>query len=512
LALTIARNPMIRHWIHHDERASAFFALGVGKESGFPAAVVTTSGTAAAELFAAVIEARYGRVPLLLLTADRPPELRGTGANQTIDQVALYGDNVKLFHDLAIETDHDEAGHLAGRALDACLSSPPGPVHLNFPFRDPLVPGPSEVELPPLALADRACPDSAALDSIVTAVSGRKALWVAGPDHQGRFGSAIRTLARASGQPVLADPLSNARHGENVLSAGDALALAGILDRFEPEVVVRLGPAPVSKALNLWLERRTFEYIICDSGGWRHPAGRGRVHRLEPWWTALNLAERTWQPPPTGWLLEWTSADSTARDAVTEALEAEPFPNEPGVMQAALHAADLWVASSMPVRDLDLVLGRSGPARILANRGASGIDGFLSSVMGAAAASGRPNLGVTGDLSFLHDVSALATAARYRLPVTFLVINNDGGGIFELLPQRDLPEFEELFATPHGLDLGTISVSFGVDHHVAATEAELEELLALQPGSPRVVEVKTDRSQIGAVRERLIEQVRKAFT
>ena len=526
LALTFARHPEIEHWVHHDERSSAFFALGIAKTTGTATAVITTSGTAAAELHPAVVEARFGRVPLLALTADRPPSLRGTGANQTIDQVELYGTSAKWFHDapLAAVTEPARARALAARAWGEAMTAPVGPIHINFPFDEPL--------MPPLELAGQPAggrtttwtapsqrPDEASLRNLAGVVEAARGMLLVGPLSDPSFATAITDLARASGFPILADPLSGLRSGghdlDHVIAHYDALARAGFLESNPPEAVIRFGAIPTSKAINTWLAAHpAASYVVVDTTGWPDPGGTARtVLTADPAQTAGELAKLITRPAPAGWIGDWREADALAADALSSPMEAFTELDAVATMLDALPIpATLWVSSSMPIRQVDLLQRRSpGGLRILANRGASGIDGFLSSGIGSAVSQVNPTYLVAGDLSTLHDLTALGWAGRHQTDVTIVVVNNDGGGIFHLLPQAPLPEFEELYGTPHGLDFALAARLFGIGYTLATSRGELAAAVTRPPGGPHLIEVRFERSAGAAAFRAAIERVRNAL-
>jgi 2-succinyl-5-enolpyruvyl-6-hydroxy-3-cyclohexene-1-carboxylate synthase len=525
LALAFAEHPDISDWIHHDERSSAFFALGLANASHQPVAVVTTSGTAAAELHPAAVEAHLARIPLLLLTADRPPELRGVGAPQAIDQINLFGTAVRWFHDAALP-DPQQGRYpvtLAARAWASALDLPAGPVHINFPFRDPLapvvVPGDTgdanEAVTPSGYVPGRLHIDRAALAGIARTVSGNRTLLVAGPLDRPDFPAAVAALAGRAGFPVVADPLSQLRAGHHdrtrVITTGDPLARTGRFDAdLTPEVVIRFGAMPTSKAVSTWLaDHPQIPQIVVDDAGWRDPgASATSVVRSDPTHIAEHLTGIV-DPAPSEWATTWERADRRARAALTASLV---FPSEPAVVAAlAKVVADqttLYVGSSMPVRDVDAFFPSvDRRVRFLSNRGANGIDGLISSGLGAAAA-GAPVIILSGDLSLLHDLTALGTAARFALPVTVIVVNNNGGGIFHFLPQAAFPEhFERLLGTPHGTDFQAAAGLFGIEHHLVEDEAVFQALVAKESNSPRLIEIRTDRGENVAVHEQAWQAV-----
>ncbi len=519
LSLAFLAEPRINAHSVLDERSGGFFALGVAKASGLPAAAVSTSGTAAANYHPAVIEAAASRVPLLVLTADRPPEIRGTGANQTIDQTKLYGDTVRLFHDVGVP-DAEIAGRaeaMALRAWTAAADLPAAPVHLNFPFREPFPTSSAPVahsdvrhipgyrSLPPEAIAD-----------LAARLSGRRVLVIAGGHHRPGFAAATAMLAGEAGLPVVAD-IQCRFPSPATINHGDLLATAGALQRLEPEVILRIGSVPTSKAVWTWLGSGV-EQVYLDDGDWRDPLGDvDAAFRGDPAAAMADLVGLV-TAAPEDWLHLWREADDAARIALHDALARETFPNEPAVARALWQAAPsgsiVYAGSSMPIRDLDSF---GGPPRgeivVLANRGASGIDGVLSSAAGAAASEGQRVVALIGDVAALHDANALELIARLALPVTIAVVNNHGGGIFSFLPQAATVEkapFETAFATPHGRSLVQVAAGFGLPARSIESEADLRTAVAADDG-PLLLEVITDRAENVAVHERLRDAVRAAI-
>lgn len=546
LALALRAHSGLRCRVLLDERAAGFFALGLAKASRRPVAVLCTSGTAAANLAPAVIEAFHGRVPLVVLTADRPPELRDRGAPQTIDQLGLYGSQVKWFVDVAVVgSGADELVHvrsLAGRAAATALAAPRGPVHLNFAFREPLI---SATPLGPLGddprdravLARKGAPF---IDEIsgramlcsgdLSALAGRLAatergLIVAGPQDDPELPAALARLAVATGYPILADPLSQVRVGPHarslVVATGDLLARPGRwIDAHRPELVLRFGAMPTSKPILQMLQATRPVLLVVDGGGgWRESAllpatfvhadeallADGLAAELRGRGGAEALADSTWTA-------DWLAADRAAGGALAGWLAGPPAAIEPFEPRPFSILADLmpdggilWAGSSMPVRDMDAYLpGGPRAIRCYSNRGANGIDGVVSSALGAAAADTGPVVLVVGDVSFLHDLNALVAARLHDLSATIVLINNDGGGIFSFLPQAamddpgvGLPDaYEELFGTPHGIDFGPIVRALGAEYSVAGP-AELGDALARSIGAAgvRVIEIRTDRAR-----------------
>lgn len=526
LALAVADSP-ITDWSHHDERSSAFFALGVARATGRPVAVITTSGTAAAELHPALAEARAARVPLIAITADRPFELRDVGAAQTIDQRGLFGPTVKWSHDTGVPdpalVPYGHAASLAAHLVAEAGDPPAGPVHLNLRFREPLMGSvPPDATLVPEILRPRVHPDPEAVNRLADLASGRRGLLIAGPDADPGTPGAATAAAAALGWPILADPLSGVRAGEHdlsrVLAASDALGWAGFLDRVSPEVVIRFGAIPTSKPVVHWLaEHPDVPQVIIDTAGWRDPGGSvSLVVRSDPGAALYSLAKAGPDPAGSDWWNRWAAADAAGAEALHSTIDAAGFPNEPAVVrtvEAALPSDTmLWVASSMPVRDLDAVM-RPSPRRlrVMANRGANGIDGFVSTALGAAAAGGVPVVALAGDLSLIHDATALATASRLGIPLKVVVIDNDGGGIFHMLPQEGHRHFERLWGTPHGLDLARVAEAFGVEAEILDEAERLASSVASPNDRPRLILARTDRSANAALHRQIREAVAAAL-
>ena len=580
LVMACAREERIRTWVLLDERCAGFFALGLGKTTRRPAAVITTSGTATANLCPAVIEASQAGVPLLVLTADRPQELRGTDANQTIDQSRIYGAFVRESLD-AGEPSADELRSvraLACGAVAATLGMDPGPVHVNFPFEKPLEPAELSAEqAATLRAADPVGLDGHAdgtpmvpvveggagpIENEVRAVAsalaaGGRGLIVAGPvTDPEAVGPAIGDLACATGFPVLCDPLSGVRfseHGaEHSMTAYD-LFLRGLWDApppleashdaklrevLRPDVVCRIGDAPTSASLLAFLDglgevpqvritsgRRGKDHLGVTSLDVRSEVAsfvRAVTEELSAL-GAVTKASSTPNTPPT-WRDQWTEIDQAARQAVCacRASDAgEPFEGDilAAVVAGVPEGTTLFVSNSMSVRDLDAFGGGGKPLRVYGNRGASGIDGIVSTVAGITAAGDGPSpiVAVVGDVAFYHDMNGLLAVAKFELDIVFVVINNDGGGIFHMLPIREHePEFTQYFAAPHGLDFRHAAELYGISYrrvdHPPGAEDALEDAFGdvLAGTGPRILEVRSDRDQNQRGHDAVVEAVRRA--
>lgn len=523
----------VRVRVFLDERSAAFFALGLGRARGVPAAVITTSGTAVANLLPAVVEAHQSEVPLLLLTADRPHHLRDADANQAIRQPGIFAGYPRESWDLP-QPSADEAAltHLravADRAVAAAVGDPAGPVHVNIPIRKPLEPVEVEGDIPreladeaPRALDGRGRAPLVRVGRRVAAASAEELDWlksrlaaaerpvlVVGPNPRpGEVGVAAVKLAAAAGIPLLADPLSGTRagpgHGAVRISAYDLfLRDAAVGEALRPDLVLRAGTAPTSAALNRWLGRGgdLLQVVVDGNARWKdHLNVASRYVRGDAAATFHSLAASL-DPdarPMAEWRARWSAVDGAA---LTAALDA-PGPLHEGHL-AAWTVADaptdsgLFVSSSMPVRDVDGFGGiRPESLAIFGNRGASGIDGILSSAAGVSAGLGGRVTLLVGDLAFLHDVNGLLALREPDVRVTVVLVNNDGGGIFHMLPVREFdPPFTALFATPHGLDLSHAAALYGVEHRrVEGLEGGREILREAMSSSGSVVlEVRTDR-------------------
>jgi 2-succinyl-5-enolpyruvyl-6-hydroxy-3-cyclohexene-1-carboxylate synthase len=543
LAVALWRQPEIEATVIVDERSAAFFALGAAQASGEPVALLCTSGTAVVNYHPAVVEADESALPLLVLSADRPPELRGIGAGQTIDQIKPFGSSVRWFCEVGTHAADDRGllhyRSVACRALAAARGETrPGPVHLNLPWREPLAPLPVEgavTATDPLALEGREGrpltavtridlePSAFLLDEvaghIADAISG---VIVAGRQLDPELREPLAHLARVSGFPILAEPTSQLRCGPHdrsrVVATYDQLLRD---ERFArsvvPDLVVRFGEMPTSKPLRAWLESSGADQIVVDPhGGWNEPSRRAAaILRADPTELAAGWAARLDKEPrsaPAAWL----KAERTAREVLRAELE-----NSGGISEPALHHAlgqahrdgDLvYTASSMPIRDQETFLPASATdALFLSNRGANGIDGLISSGIGAAQASGRPTTIVTGDLGLLHDIGGLAALRDVSTPVRIVVIDNDGGGIFHFLPQEgamESDEFEALLGTPRGVDAERAAALFDLPHRRLESLADLPGALAAGTG---LIEVKTDRRANVELHRRLTERVQAAL-
>jgi 2-succinyl-5-enolpyruvyl-6-hydroxy-3-cyclohexene-1-carboxylate synthase len=543
LAVALWRQEEIEVTVIVDERAAAFHALGAAQATGAPVAMLCTSGTAAANFHPAICEADESGLSLIALTADRPPELRGIGAGQTLDQIKLYGSAVRWFCEVGThEADDDGLLHYratACRAFAAARGEPrPGPVHLNLAWREPLSPTPVEdavTATDPLALEGRGGrpltavtpidlePSDFLLEEvakhIAEAISG---VIVAGRQLDPELREPLAHLAETAGFPILAEPTSQMRcgpHDRSHVVAGYDLLLRDehFRNRTAPDLVLRFGEMPTSKPLRAWLAASGADQIVVDPrGGWSEPTRRAAaILRADPTELAAGWAARV-DRGDREYAELWRGADDAAAEAIATELSTAGTITEPG-LQLALGAAyrdgDLvYTASSMPIRDQEAFLPAAGTdALFLCNRGANGIDGLISSGIGAATASGRPTTIVTGDLGLLHDIGGLAALRGVETPVRIVVVDNDGGGIFHFLPQAEVlggGEFEALLGTPRGVSGARAADLFELPHRSLGSLAELPDALEAGTG---LIEVGVDRGANVELHRRLAAAVGAAI-
>lgn len=523
LAAALYADDRVRLHVRFDERSAAYCALGIARAAGRPAAVVTTSGTASAILHPAVVEAAAARVPLLALTADRPPELREAGANQTIDQIGLFGRAVRWFCEVGVPEALPGANaywrSTACRAWAEATGAggPPGPVHLNLAFREPLVASGTGFSQPvegraggapwtTLTARRRRLGDltEADLDRLAARVTAaRRGLVVVG--DTGADAAPLVELATAAGWPVLAEPQSGARTGKHAVSTYDLLLRSETFAAEQrPDLVLRAGRVALSKRLATWLDASVPQVLVDTDAAWLDPERSAtEIVAADAGALAEALAGRVGAPAPAGWLRSWLAAEQRARGALDALLDAEEAPNEPRTARdLAATMPDgglLVVASSMPVRDLAATMAPRTGLVVSGNRGASGIDGFCSTAIGAALAHDGPVAALAGDLSLVHDATGLLTPGGPRPDLVIVVVNNDGGGIFSFLPQAGLGDasaFERLFGTAHGLEVEALAAAYGCGYRRVEHGAGVPGAVAAagRDGGIQLVEVRTDRA------------------
>lgn len=497
LTLAFATEPRIRDVSIRDERSAGFAAVGYGKTTGTPAVVVCTSGSAPTHYFPSVVEANQAGVPMIVLTADRPASLRGTAAPQTMDQLDLYGSHVKAFVDLGVGgTTGRVDGH---RLVESSLSLLPGPVHGNASFDEPLLPESPVAPPKPLEMATHELPVELP-DDALDRLAGRKVLIVAGGRQRPGFASALNHVAHALCAPILTDPQCWVT-GDNTIANGDLLATSH--EPFEvhrPDIVLRVGALPTSKRLWSWLEHSGVEQILVDWSRFTDPLGSAEtVIRADP--TAFLQSVSPHKSSDRSFLDAWRAMDEAVGTASDQAMRDLPFPNEPEIARTLVSNAPsegiVYVGSSMPIRDVDTFAEPRSDIRVLANRGANGIDGTISSALGSALRGDQVTL-LLGDVAALHDATALAEVQRLGVPLRIVVVNNDGGGIFSFLPQaRSVlvghETFEQHWGTPHGLSLAAIADSYGLPSAVVATLKSFAAIVSEPIAEPQLIELVTNR-------------------
>ena len=505
LAIALQRHPKIRVFVHIDERSGSFFGVGLAKGTGKPVVLLCTSGTAAAEFHAAVVEAFHSRTPLIVLTADRPPELRDVGANQSIDQQRLYGTAVLWFFDPGPPVESAGAPRQWRRlAARAYAEAAGGPVHVNLPFREPLVPTPGELPVPfgtagQAISAGRNLPTPGQVTTLASALQrAQRPLIVAGEMRDGdRLAPALSRL----GLPVLAEPSSQLRRAETgaAVESYEALLRAGWSLQHGPDLVVSIGGTPTSKVLGAWLAAASAPTFLIDPDRmWRDPEQvASHVIACDP----QALLEALPPMDRNAWREEWMSAGKRATAAIAATFVSTPLHEGHIVRALAARLPDngqVFVGSSMPIRAVDSFWPHAKTQqRFYGNRGASGIDGLVSSGLGLAAGrSNVPTVLLLGDLSVYHDMNGLWALRRHGLRATIVVCDNNGGGVFSFLPQAQHQDvFEELFATPLGLDFAQIARLYDLVYSPVTDRAGLEPALvdALAAQTPTLVVVKFKR-------------------
>ena len=524
IALEIANRQEIEMHIFHDERSAAFAALGIAKASGVPAILVCSSGTAAVEFHPAVVEAHHSETPILICTADRPAELQGVGAPQTIDQQNLYGVAIRKFVNAEVANDSESHTwrHIARDLFATSLGDVQGPVHLNLRFREPLMG--FATNLPPRSANDAvitkkvALPSSRSLRKLNKALESENGLIIAGPENY-RVESIVR-LAEALGWPIIADPRSGTRVPNKLVVAGADAILRDedFSKRLRPDVVLRFGTLPASKVVNSWLlGSGANQVVITTTPSLTDPDRQCSLHivsdidELCAGLVSLHSKESI-RNRSLSWLDKWIAAEDSAQKAINAALADEPGLTEPGVARAIYalvpEASHLVVSSSMPIRDVEWFGAPRNGLRVHANRGANGIDGVVSTAVGVALATRQPTTLLIGDIALLHDVNGLINLASRKIDLRIVVIDNNGGGIFSFLPQAqtlDEAKFEKIFGTPHDANIKMLAQAHQINTHELTNISDLAEVLSQR--GPWLARIVTDRQENVKVHERINQMV-----
>lgn len=542
LTLAFARNKKIKSYVIIDERSSGFFALGLAKRTNKPVAVITTSGTAVAELYPAIIEAYQQRVPLIICTADRPPEMLNSGANQTINQNNIYANHINWFFDLGLpEVSRERIFHLKSIALRAFITSRTvnkGPVHLNFPFRKPFEPDTFTDEIdeklleeyltvfnePPdaLSFSGYEVPDAA----LLKIKNSKKTLIICGPDNYSEdFSEICNKLSEDFNIPVFADGASPIRFcktsGKNsITNFASILKSRNILDDLDPDLIIHFGNAPTSKTLLDFFRHSKAEKILVNKfGDWKDPSQTAKL--LLPVspsffcdYLIINLKKD--KSRNDEYLQSIKELETTVEDLKLEIIENADFPFEGRIILDIIKSApaelNLMVSNSLPIRDLDSFAPNTGKKiKIFSNRGASGIDGIISTAAGIAAASSEPAILVTGDLALFHDLNGLLAVKHYKIPLNIVLVNNNGGGIFEMLPVSEQKEHPDYFLTPLNLEFRKIVEAYGGSFINISGWDDFKEKLetSLNKGGLNILEIKTDSKESLKLRKRFWDETIK---
>ena len=528
-------------WVHQDERSAGFFALGLAKAGLRPVGLICTSGTAAANYTPAIAEAFNAGVPLIVMTADRPPELRGWGSEQTIHQPGLYGQHLRWFVELPLADESLPQNHAqltAQRALAMTKGPPFGPVHINCPIREPLEPNIQiasqnidvnkfKPEAPAYLNLEK---EAARLADLAQKYD--KGLILTGPqDLLPEECDALYEFSSLAGWPIISDGSTPLRFHpystkNTVLSSGHWLAQSGYLNQNTPDVVLRMGSSPTNRSLSRSLQKLVPEYVVlCDPDNrWEEASFTFNMHLNAPLRTLFQTASKLLQSQvPSDWVKQWAGSDEQIQQIISEELDAALTDGcllEPEIAKciSAETPPDsiLFLGNSLPIRDFDAFAAtRPQSLRILTNRGANGIDGLIASALGAAAGSKSQVILVIGDLAALCDIGSLLSAARLGIPLKLIIVNNSGGGIFESLPlyeNLDNSIFERLFLTPSGLDSFEFLSHFpGVTYSRAASYGDLADFLKESPGQISISEIQAPREQSRQLRSSILNQVKASL-
>ncbi len=533
LTLAFANNKKIKSFVHIDERSSGFFALGLAKASGTPVAVVCTSGTAAVELYPAIVEAYQQRVPLIICTADRPPELINSGANQTINQNNLYKNHIRWFADVGLPEPIiprlKELKVIVRKAIYKSTIESKGPVHLNFPFRKPFEPKTytDEINEDVIYFAenissspDRFCKEEAKdisnekwfLKICSYLEKFEKGLIIVGPgNYNPKFLKKCQALSQKLSYPLLADGTSQLRFGShsknNIISNYDAFLRSNIFSRnHQPDVIIQFGRTITSKGLDTFLENcSAARFMINEYGDWFDPANKSiDSFACQPYLFCdkmLNaLNKNKVKRKKSDWLISFNSTEQKVLELKRKIIDRSTFPNESrlinGIIQAIPDGCQIMVSNSMPVRDFDYFASCTEKKIVVFNnRGASGIDGITSTALGIAAAVQKRTVLITGDLAFYYDLNGLLGAKKYSIPLVVILINNNGGGIFEVLPISNYGKvFKKYFVAPHDLDFKNFTKAFSGNYKLIKSWNDFK--ISFSPAIKRknfsVLEIKTN--------------------
>jgi len=548
LTLAFAEYKKIKCFVHIDERVSGFFALGLAKASGLPVAIVTTSGTATAEIYPAIIEAYQQRIPLIICTADRPPELLNTGANQTINQWNLYKNHIRWFKYLGLPQLSvkriTNLQKITVKAFETSLIKNKGPVHLNFPFRKPLEPNSFTDEVDDeilMTIKNTIAPQSningnenlskretKRFNKIAEKIIAmEKGIIIVGPKkYDQEFVSKLKLLSKITGYPILADGVSHLRFktsvsDKNICCNYNAyLRSQNFWNNYKPRIILQFGRTVTSVFLQSYIEQsEPLKFIINEYGDLFGPSKKSKVLKFNPVTFCDNLIRVLKESKFKGkhnWIKLFNTAEILAEEIKTSLLKKSNLNTEPKVFSELISIVPtnttIMVGNSLPIRDFDNFVGKTNKnLKLFFNRGASGIDGVTSTALGIASME-KPTILITGDLSFIHDLNALLPAKKYSIALVVILINNNGSGIFEMLPiASEKKLFDTFFKTPHNLNISSLVKSYGLDHHLIKDTKDFQNKLksSLQKKSPMVLEIKTDSSLSKKMRKKYWADVAK---
>lgn len=526
LTLAITSNNSVEAFSIVDERSSAFFALGLAKQTKTPVVILTTSGTAVAEIYPAIIEAHYQRVPLIVCTADRPPILRGKGANQTINQHNIYRNHIRLFKDIGLP-DLNKLPYIkaiAEEAIEIALYKNKGPVHLNFPFEKPFEPRSytDKIDISKLEKFLKSSsiskkyvryPSSLPVSLINKLLKKPKGLILVGyNNYDEEFENYVIQFSEKFGYPIYADGASPIRFGkhpkDNIIDNLSAIVRSkNFLTKLDPEIIIHFGGAPTANVLLEFYKNSKAEKILVNEyGDWNDPSLTAKqIIKMNPTAYCANLISKTKNKAPHNcrWLDDYKNLNSISRSLKEFQIEKEKFPFEGRIVNEVLRSlpnkCNLVISNSLPIRDFDFFASCSNKEiNIFTNRGASGIDGINSTAIGIARASKLPTYLLIGDLAFYHDMNGLINSIKYNVPLAIILINNNGGGIFESLPIAEYKEvLQNHFITPLHLDFKKFVNAFGGNYIRVRNWNQFSKELILSSTSTSftVLEIKTDAKQ-----------------
>lgn len=508
----------VRVTVDVDERSAAFFALGMAKTMHQPVALLATSGTATANYLPAMMEAHVSHVPLIALTTDRPAELQAIGAPQTVNQTNLYGDNIKYFVAVEMQDAHADVtryiDYRVQQMVVTAVTAPAGPVQINLPLRKPLMPDlgatwPAVVAQHIITSQTRA--DWQTVQGIAALLRDKRAMVLAGPDEMTWDATQFERFADHFKLPILADVLSGVRPSDHAINGIDALLEADVLaDDLVPEVVIRFGGTPVSARVVAWLRANDVQVIQVGQNAAGHDHSRQAEITVAVDEMGL-IADLLAEPgsDSVAFLARWQTVKTTLTKTIASTDMTEVA--LPLAMTSLPADSQLFVANSMPIRDMDNYFMPTQAIRVMANRGANGIDGTVSTAFGMAM-TGKPTTFLTGDLTLFHDMNGLMMAHQAQLDLTIVVVNNQGGGIFSFLPQAAAKAFfEPMFGTPLPFEIADVAKLYHADYELVADQARLRALLAQPAQGLRLLEIKSNREANVAEHDALLAKLREAF-